>query len=459
MWSWKTMKYRFIKCCFSRLPRMQLSRDLQIGFVQPQRGCGSKPRVAVPAATLGSAKVFYSTATRLRPLTQPHSGLEELIDCSQCSRNGYVGLEDTTALRLRNAAARVFAVLAAVFLPLSISALSNQTLETGLHQRPSSGFSATATVGQQPAAPPRTVQSANDPAAWGGNHIGRPIPEYVHGDECLFCHRNDIGTTWQKNAHGVTVRQGEDAPVLQALVRKQPALSHVANEIEYFLGSRHRVRFLKKDGYGKFALLNAQAVLGPDSQVDKWIDADKLSWDKERFGNRCAGCHATAVDSTAKTFAAFGLDCYACHGDVTLEHTKDTSLIWLSRKRRDDARAITSICAQCHLRLGKSRSTGLPYPNTFIAGDNLFQDYEVDFSKADDESLNPGDRHILRNVRDVVLRGQLVTTCLTCHQVHENSSAKHRAGAIGPICGDCHVGRKLILETKPYVVHNSLCEY
>ena len=321
-------------------------------------------------------------------------------------------------------------VFAAALLPLSISAISNQ------QSRPS--------------------QSTRDPAAWGGNHIGKPIPEFVHGDECLFCHRNNIGITWQKNAHGVTLRQGEDAPELQAILPKQPALASVIPQIEYFLGSRHRVRFLRKDGYGKFALLNTQVALGPDHKVEKWIDADKPSWDKERFGNRCAGCHSTAVDSTTRTFTAFGLDCYACHGDVTLEHTKDTSLMWLSKKRRNDAQAVTSICAQCHLRLGKARSTGLPYPNNFIAGDNLFQDYEVDFDRADDESVNPGDRHILRNVRDVVVRGLQTTTCLTWHEVHANSVAKHTAATAGAICTDCH-GTKL--ELKPYTVHSSLCEY
>src|SRR5215475_12942933 len=72
---------------------------------------------------------------------------------------------------------------------------------------------------------PKPEQTALDPAAWGGNHVGKPIPEYVHGDECLFCHRNSIGVTWQKNAHGVAVRQGEDAPELQTLAGKLPELS------------------------------------------------------------------------------------------------------------------------------------------------------------------------------------------------------------------------------------------
>ena len=175
----------------------------------------------------------------------------------------------------------------------------------------------------------------------------QPAPEFVHGDECLFCHRNDIGPGWQKNAHGIDVRQREDAPGL-------PEVSGA----EYYLGSRHRVRFLKKEGYGKFALLSTQAVLGPDGKVQSWIDRGNPAWDKNHFADRCAGCHSTAVDPKTKSFAAFGLDCYTCHGNVNLEHTNDTSLIWLSKKRRSDAKAVTAICAQCHLR-GDRKSTRL----------------------------------------------------------------------------------------------------
>jgi predicted CXXCH cytochrome family protein len=299
-------------------------------------------------------------------------------------------------------------------------------------------------------------QAALDPASWGANHVGKPIPEYVHGDECLFCHRNTIGVTWQKNAHGVTVRQAEDAPELQTLARKLPELSSMVSEIGYFLGSRHRVRFLKKSGYGKFSILNVQAVLGLNA-LDKTI-GDSPSWDREKFGARCAGCHATAVDASTNAFAAFGIDCYACHGDATLEHTKNTSLMWLSKKRRDDARAITSICAQCHIRFGKSRSTGLPYANNFIGGDNLFQDFAVDFAKVGDETLNPADRHVLRNIRDVAVRGDLSTFCLTCHDVHVSSTARHSQARRSAICADCH-GTKFTPQVKPFEVHSALCEY
>lgn len=302
-------------------------------------------------------------------------------------------------------------------------------------------------------------QKALDPAAWGANHAGKPVPDFVHGDECLFCHRNDIGPGWQKNAHGITLRQQEDAPALAQVLKTQPAISALASQVEYFLGSRHRVRFLRKEGYGKFALLNTQLVVGADGRAGNWIDAEKPIWDKQRFADRCAGCHTTGVDSATKSFAAFGLDCYVCHGVVDLDHTKDTSLIFLSKKRRNDARAVTSICAQCHLRMGKSKSTGLPYPNNFVVGDNLFQDYQVDFSKADDESLNPGDRHILRNVRDVALYGSEFPTCLSCHDLHKQTSFKHRRAPRTAACTDCHNAEGPLNVVKPYTVRSALCEY
>jgi predicted CXXCH cytochrome family protein len=273
-----------------------------------------------------------------------------------------------------------------------------------------------------------------DPAGWGGDHAGQAVPEYVHGDECLFCHRNDIGSTWQKNAHGVTVRQREDAPELVKRINP-PA------DVEYFLGSRQHVRLLKKSGYGKFALLSAQG-----------------KWETDKFAEWCAGCHSTAVDPKTRAFSSFGLDCYTCHGVVDLEHTADTAKMWLSKKRRDDSRAITSICAQCHLRGGKSRSTGLPYPNNFVAGDNLFRDYAVDFSKADDTTWNAGDRHVYHSVRDVVVNGS-ETTCISCHRVHANSSDRHRRVLTGPICLDCHNAEGPKKDVKRYTVQSALCEY
>src|SRR5205807_3001829 len=139
-----------------------------------------------------------------------------------------------------------------------------------------------------------------------------------------------------------------------------------------------------------------------------------------------------------RAFAAVSLDCYTCHGDLPLKHSKEPGLAPLSKKRHDSAAVVTSICAQCHVRTGTSRSTGLPYPNNFVAGDNLFRDFQVNFAAESLAGLNPADRHVLENVRDVVLHGKEEVTSLSCHAIHQQSSKKHHLVAAGDSCLNCH---------------------
>jgi predicted CXXCH cytochrome family protein len=119
---------------------------------------------------------------------------------------------------------------------------------------------------------------------------------------------------------------------------------------------------------------------------------------------------------------------------------------------------VTSICGQCHLRGGKSKSTGLSYPNQFVAGDNLFHDFQVNFALSEDRSVNAADRHVYRNVRDVVVNGS-DTTCLSCHKIHGQSTEKHRRVLREAICLDCHNADGPRKAVKAYTVHSALCEY
>ena len=48
-----------------------------------------------------------------------------------------------------------------------------------------------------------------DPAAWGTDHVGQPLPEYMESGECLFCHRTEVGVTWGDNKHNRTIREAE----------------------------------------------------------------------------------------------------------------------------------------------------------------------------------------------------------------------------------------------------------
>jgi hypothetical protein len=241
------------------------------------------------------------------------------------------------------------------------------------------------------------------------------------------------------------------------------AMKALAGEVQLLLGDTRAQRFLKRaTTYGHLDLLSPRAEF---SRTGRAIlkEVDKPHWDSETFATQCAGCHTTAVDPETHAFSAVALDCYACHGDAPVDHANDTTLMPLAKERKDSPAAVTSICASCHIRHGKSKSSGLPYPNNFVAGDNLFKDFEVDWSVLEqtdpEKKLNPADAHVLDNIRNVVLLGQESTTCLSCHDVHGGTSVKHRELAVTKYCQHCHTASDPIRGHKTYTVHSDRCQY
>ena len=105
----------------------------------------------------------------------------------------------------------------------------------------------------------------------------------------------------------------------------------------------------------------------------------------------------------------------------------------------------------------------MAYPNTFVAGDNLFRDFQVDFSDAAIKALSPMDQHIFVSARDVVVFGKTAMTCLTCHDVHGQNSEKHQDLDDTVICSSCHVpatdNTKLRDAVNQQRVHSRVCEY
>jgi predicted CXXCH cytochrome family protein len=320
-------------------------------------------------------------------------------------------------------------------------------------------------MGIEAVAPRRSAAAAPgdkkllDPTSWGGDHVGQEIPQYMDSGECLFCHRAAVGVSWQRNKHNLTIREPEAAEPALAALRAEAATKPFADRVQLILGDTRAQRFLRRSqAYGKVDLLSTGVVFGRGRRA-KLDSVEKPRWDAETFARECAGCHATAVDPQTHAFAALSLDCFSCHGDAPTEHANDARLMPLAKARKDSAAVVTSICASCHVRFGKSRATGLPYPTNFVAGDNLFKDFQVDFRAADDAKLNPADRHVMENVRDVVLLGQQSMTCLSCHDVHSGTSKKHRDLASGQYCLHCHDAGQPIKGHKAYEVHSQRCRY
>jgi len=298
-----------------------------------------------------------------------------------------------------------------------------------------------------------------DPAAWGGDHVGGEVPQYMESGECLFCHRNEVGGTWQTNKHNRTIRDAEPGePAMQALMADAKT-KPLAGEVQLLMGDTRAQRFLKRSAdYGKADLLSVVATFGRGRRA-RLEKTDEPRWDTETFATACAGCHTTAVDPKTHAYATVAIECFSCHGEAAEGHTEDAKLIHLAKARMDSPAVVASICGSCHIRFGRSKASGLPYPTNFVAGDNLFKDFEVDWKVLDDPKLNPVDAHVLENLRDVVLLGKESTTCLTCHDVHTGSSKKHRELTVVESCQRCHPAGDPIKSHKTYEVHSQRCQY
>lgn len=220
--------------------------------------------------------------------------------------------------------------------------------------------------------------------------IAQSIADYPTGDSCLFCHRDDIGSSWLDNAHAWTVRPAGEPPQVSPV---PPDATHV-------IGKEH-FRALKQNGYGKFSLL----ALGG------------ASWQPNVFEKQCAGCHTTAVNPQTGEFSSIGLDCYACHGNVPEDHATRKGTALLSRTRTNADKEVIAICGSCHLRGGRSKTSGRPYPHAYVAGDDLLGDFQVDLQLDSKAKLDSSDSHVYLKTR-AVLQGGSDKSCADCHRIH-----------------------------------------
>jgi hypothetical protein len=105
-------------------------------------------------------------------------------------------------------------------------------------------------------------------------HAGQPVPKYVTGDECLFCHRVKIADTWEQNPHSRTIHPRDD--------------ENVPADAAFILGAHPPQRGLKPDGYGKFDLLST----------------DGKNWDREDRGASSVLCKRQFFSLRRRRFGA-----------------------------------------------------------------------------------------------------------------------------------------------------------
>ncbi len=106
-------------------------------------------------------------------------------------------------------------------------------------------------------------QKQLDPAAWGSDHVDDLVPMYTEGGECLFCHRHQVGVTWDTNKHNRTIRDAEPTEPAVESLRADDNTKAIAEEVTLLMGDTRAQRFLKRaEAYGHADMLTTMATFG-----------------------------------------------------------------------------------------------------------------------------------------------------------------------------------------------------
>jgi hypothetical protein len=286
-----------------------------------------------------------------------------------------------------------------------------------------------------PGCRPRTGSTAARPAAAAA---ATPTPAgarvHVGSLACQPCHAA-IHAEWLASAHATTVRPAtfEDEDRLASFVQcSDLTATHV-------LGDRHQVRYLLEReavpwGDGRWlALPCAWDVADKSVELLHVADWETLPWERS-----CAPCHVTGFRAADAGFLELGVGCESCHGPGSEHVASARKDVIASFSAAPDGTEVTA-CAACHLQDGVSRRTGRKYPDGFVPGGTLFDDFTFDWASldapAEDRALDVHQKLVIRQLAE---DGDTTVRCTACHDMHGLGHARHAAAPRGSLCSTCH---------------------
>jgi hypothetical protein len=297
---------------------------------------------------------------------------------------------------------------------------------------------ASAGIAPLPEDPAASVVSPLADAGWSGSQSCQPCHVEAHAQ-------------WDASSHAHTIRKAEmdDEDLLASIIPcSDMSVTHV-------LGDRHEVRFLveKPDvAWGTGRWLALPCSWRPREKAPETHHLD--DWRTMPFEGSCAACHVTGFRKD-QSFLEIGVGCESCHGPGARHAAAPTkaNIVGFRGAARDEV----TICASCHLQEAVSQRTGLKFPDGFVPGGSLFDDFRFDWSKLDQADATKAlDVHQKILIRRIVHDGDDSLRCTSCHALHGLEHEKHRSLPRQDYCSTCH---EQDMKLKEYSQQCNVCEF
>lgn len=160
-----------------------------------------------------------------------------------------------------------------------------------------------------------------------------PLVDYAGSKACSVCHQ-DIYNNWKQRVMSSFVRHRKDIEGPIPVDWKNSPIQE--DEVFIVVGKRRKMAFVDKNWL----------VLPYEFKLRKGKWEKRGSWEKHSYDyrERCASCHAVALDSDTLHFKELNVGCEACHGPGRKHSEIPTSKIFVPGKNSN----LRDTCRKCH---------------------------------------------------------------------------------------------------------------
>ena len=289
-----------------------------------------------------------------------------------------------------------------------------------------------------------------------GKFKDRTDATFVGSQTCKQCHERTY-LEWRTSLHSRMMRDVKQEPFANIGDFDSPSdvRTFARDQVKYVLGSQWKQQYLKKEGDDLIVLPAQYSAFNGEWKAYFPDKPEKRNWFKE-----CAGCHATGVDPSKKTFVEMGVSCEACHGPGSnhVEAIPGFEIPTIISAARLTPSLAAQICGSCHTR-GRSPKSNYAFPVDYQnhkgeANLKLFFD-EADPAHVDDaEYFWPSGESRYSNQQYLDWKqsehAKVGVTCITCHSVHKSKSALQGLGEVAnPL---------MIIRSKTRLFEDRLCK-
>jgi hypothetical protein len=196
-------------------------------------------------------------------------------------------------------------------------------------------------------------------------------PGFLTSEGCKQCHP-EVFRQWKMTSHARMLRNAEKDSTAIHAHGFTDEIPFAKEDIEYALGSHWIQKYLVRIEGDLYILPKFWNIV-----EDKWEPYSIWNWRSKPYSHHCNWCHSVGYDTEEKKYVEESIGCESCHGPGAKHgESEDPEDIInpanLSKERSD------MICEGCHTD-GKDRATKTyPFPNGFMAGEDVTE-YYTDF--------------------------------------------------------------------------------